>query len=198
MNEKPHLILRFKSFELIPSAWALRRNGKEIILNAQDFKVLCCLAKTAPDLVERKELLTAGWGKCGEANYLDGSIHRLRMILGKRSIRTIRGVGHRLMPKVVRQTSAEVVRPDDENVTRELKPISVKSSWLYSDDDLAQIEAESNGNTIWIISPDLANVTGKAVIIDAVEKNIKRGITYTYIVPESDTINGVLPGLISL
>src|SRR5437870_11007118 len=68
-------------------------------------------------------------------------------------------------------------------------------TWLYNDAEFAQAESSCAGDSIWIVSPDLANVTGNDVIIEAVKKNIGRGIVYTYIVPKSDTISGVLPGL---
>jgi len=68
-------------------------------------------------------------------------------------------------------------------------------TWLYDDAEFARAESACAGDSIWIVSPDLANVTGSVAIIDAVKKNIARGIVYTYIVPKTDTIEGVLPGL---
>lgn len=84
-----------------------------------------------------------------------------------------------------------------EIVLAQLKEVIPPSDfpWLYSDASLAKEESEAKGDSIWIISPDLKNVTEKPVIIDAVRKNIKRRITYTYVVPECDEIEGVLPGL---
>jgi hypothetical protein len=67
--------------------------------------------------------------------------------------------------------------------------------WLYNDADFAKAESTCSGDSVWIISPDLANVTGNQVIIDAVKKNIERGIVYTYIVSNSAKINLILPGL---
>jgi hypothetical protein len=84
-----------------------------------------------------------------------------------------------------------------ETVLSQLKEAIPPSDfpWLYSDTKLAEEESEAKGDSIWIISPDLKNVTEKQVIIDAVKKNIKRRISYTYIVPKSDRIEGILPGL---
>jgi hypothetical protein len=67
--------------------------------------------------------------------------------------------------------------------------------WLFSDADLAKAESNTSGDSIWIISPDLSNITQKSVIIDAVKKNIEKRITYTYIVPNSNRVKGVLPRL---
>lgn len=77
---------------------------------------------------------------------------------------------------------------------RQLIPPS-EFTWLYNDAEFARAESTCTGDSIWIVSPDLANVTGNVVIIDAIKKNIARGIVYTYIVPKTDTIEGVLPGL---
>jgi hypothetical protein len=88
-------------------------------------------------------------------------------------------------------------RSELENVLAHLRGLIPPSDfeWLYSDAELAKVESESVGDNIWIVSPDLINVTDKAEIIDAVKKNVRRRITYTYIVPDASYIKGVLPGL---
>lgn len=70
-----------------------------------------------------------------------------------------------------------------------------KYSWLYSDAELALFEGNAGGKEIWIISPDLLNVADKPVIQNVVKANLRRGITYTYIVPHKDEINGIIPSL---
>jgi hypothetical protein len=88
-------------------------------------------------------------------------------------------------------------RSELETVIAQLKEAipTIEYPWLYSDADLAKAETEAKGDSIWIVSPDLKNVTEKAVIIEAVKHNVKRRVTYTYIVPDSPKIDGVLPGL---
>src|SRR5688572_21072055 len=112
MDEKGTLF-RFSSFELIPSQWTLRRGDKKLKFNEDfnqaDFKVLCCLADRAPDVVPREDLMSAaGWGPRTKPNSLDQSIHKLRKILGQSShIQRIRGVGYGLTLQVTRQTQVE-------------------------------------------------------------------------------------------
>ena len=79
-----------------------------------------------------------------------------------------------------------------EEIMSQLKEIVPRTDfpWLYKDHDLARAESKARGDNIWIISPDLVNVTEKQVITNAVRKNIKRGITYTYVVPDADQIEG--------
>lgn len=88
-------------------------------------------------------------------------------------------------------------RRELDDVMVQLKELVPRTGfpWLYKDVDLAKAESKARGDNIWIVSPDLSNVTEKRVITDAVKKNVKRGITYTYIVPDIDDIDGVLPAL---
>jgi hypothetical protein len=71
-------------------------------------------------------------------------------------------------------------------------------SWLLSDAELAEAETHALGRHIWIVSPDLHNVTDKQVIRNAMMRNMEKGITYTYIVPHTADVGGVLPRLRSL
>ena len=74
---------------------------------------------------------------------------------------------------------------------------SAKYDWLYRADDINEIEAHVKCKDIWVISPDLSNDTSLAAIniIDTVKKNLKKKITYTYIVPDTETIKAVIPRL---
>jgi len=93
--------------------------------------------------------------------------------------------------------AANIHRQEIDTVLQHLESIIPPTGfdWLLSDSDLAAAEAHARGDQIWIVSPDLRNVTGQGVISDAVKSNVKRGITYTYIVPKSDVVQGLLPGL---
>jgi len=80
-----------------------------------------------------------------------------------------------------------------ENVIAQLSDLIPPSDfpWLYSDAELAKAEEKAKGDEIWIVSPDLSNVTEKPVIINAVKSNIKRRVKYTYIVPDAEKVRGV-------
>jgi hypothetical protein len=82
-----------------------------------------------------------------------------------------------------------------ESVLNQLKVYVPSIPWLYNDEALAKIESEVLCKSIWIISPDLSNVTEKQEIISAVKKNIDKGVKYTYIVPNSNPVKAVLPRL---
>src|ERR1041385_18049 len=82
------------------------------------------------------------------------------------------------------------------SILRQLKSVASQLHflWLCDDDALAKREAEVTGD-VWIISPDLLNVTEKTQISEAVKRNIARGINYTYIMPKSEKISWALPHL---
>jgi hypothetical protein len=67
--------------------------------------------------------------------------------------------------------------------------------WLYRDQDLANAEVGVKGKSIWIVSPDLENVTEKPVIRSAVKSNMERGVNYSYIVPNTKHGKGAVPAL---
>lgn len=81
-------------------------------------------------------------------------------------------------------------------ILRQLRSIAslLHFPWLCDDDALAKREAEVTGD-VWIISPDLVNVTEKTQISEVVKRNIARGINYTYIMPNSEKISWALPHL---
>lgn len=89
---------------------------------------------------------------------------------------------------------------DDElqSIISRLTPLVPPStySWLKSQVELIQVEGNVSAKDIWIISPDLSNDTNQAAEIQkAVKRNLKKGITYTYMLPETEEINALLPAL---
>jgi hypothetical protein len=76
------------------------------------------------------------------------------------------------------------------NIVEQLKETlpTAKYSWLYSADEIDMIERNVKCKEIWVISPDLSNDTSPAAIkiIEAVKKNLKKQIAYTYIVPDTE------------
>lgn len=80
-----------------------------------------------------------------------------------------------------------------------LKDIAPSTAYncLYSQAQMVKLESEVQCKEIWVISPDLSNDTGNPEenFIPAVQKNLKRKIIYTYIVPDTETVDAVLPYL---
>ncbi len=77
-----------------------------------------------------------------------------------------------------------------------------KFSWLFHGRDILNIEKSTTAKDIWIISPHLVNDTSdiqalqdKESTTEAVRMNLSRGVTYTYIVPNSGSIKLALPVL---
>ena len=68
--------------------------------------------------------------------------------------------------------------------------LSVKAAfgkeWLISREELLRIEQRTKAKEVWIISHGLQEETDKQTYLGVVRKNIKRGIKYTYVVPDND------------
>lgn len=54
-------------------------------------------------------------------------------------------------------------------------------SWLYSRDDLERIEAEDTCKRIWIVTPDLYRHALAPEAKDGLQRNIERGVHYTFV-----------------
>lgn len=63
-----------------------------------------------------------------------------------------------------------------------------RPTWLYTSNEIDRIERDSPGKDIWVISEDLSHDTGKDVTASVVRGNAKRGVRYTYTVPDTDII----------
>jgi DNA-binding response OmpR family regulator len=72
--------------------------GKEIELSRREFVVLSEFVNKPGQVLERGQLeqVLYGWDEGVESNALEVHIHHLRKKLGKKIIKTIRGVGYRL------------------------------------------------------------------------------------------------------
>ncbi len=80
------------------------------------------------------------------------------------------------------------------NRLRELIP-EPKFSWLLTAAQIEGMERKTNAKDVWIVSPDLSYDTFKGKLAKAVKNNLARGVTYTFIVPDSDGIKARLPDL---
>lgn len=67
------------------------------------------------------------------------------------------------------------------------------TTWICEDSEFAKIESKCKGN-IMVVSPDLSNVKG--IFKEVVKKNMKKGIIYTYVIPESNTIKTTIHQLL--
>ena len=71
-----------------------------------------------------------------------------------------------------------------------------KYGFILEDNELLKLESEQQCSEIWIITNDLANdVIDTGYFVSAIEQNIRKGIVYKYIVPDTDVINGKILGL---
>ncbi len=69
-------------------------------------------------------------------------------------------------------------------------------SWLLNEAQLLQVEkSKRKCKEIWIISPDPSNDTGNSPWVEVIRDNINNGITYYYIVPTTDYLDGAINGL---
>ena len=75
--------------------------GDTVELTTREFDLLVALARAAPDVRTRAELLDEVWGSQGRAssNLVDVYIRYLRTKLASELIRTVRGVGYALDPE---------------------------------------------------------------------------------------------------
>jgi adenylate cyclase len=109
MGQEHNQLLRFAGFELDPDNGLLRRNGTDVKLAPQPFKVLALLASRAGELVTREELHQAVWGNDTVVDFehgLNTCIRLIRTALGEKAdsaeiIETVPRLGYRfkILPK---------------------------------------------------------------------------------------------------
>ena len=89
---------------------------------------------------------------------------------------------------------------DLRKAIEELRDIipSSRYDWLHTSAEMNKIEEKVRCKDIWVISYDLSNdTTGDLVtsLVTVVKNNLKRNITYTFIVPDTEHTTAVLPRL---
>lgn len=130
----------------------------------------------------------------------------------------IRSINNRLAPE--QQLTYEVLRREFDAWWPELKckldeieqiP-NVKTQTgiddLYTTAEMGKIQADIGCKCVWFITPDLFRNVLTPKIKDIIQKNMERGVNYTFIIPSSDEMNiaqaalqhsvGSLPGKLSI
>jgi len=93
-------VLRFEDVEMRVQEHAVRRGAREIVLTAQEFRVLQVFMENPGRVLSKPVLLDRAWGieYVGDANVVEVYVKQLRQKLeqdgGPRLIHTIRGVGY--------------------------------------------------------------------------------------------------------
>lgn len=92
--------LRHGAVVLNPAAKSVTLDGQPVVLTAREFAVLQLLMRRPTHLLSRAQIEEAlyGWGDEVESNAVDVHIYHLRLKLGKKFIRTVRGQGYGLAP----------------------------------------------------------------------------------------------------
>ncbi|MEZ5383041.1 MAG: response regulator transcription factor [Microthrixaceae bacterium] len=85
--------------EVHPGRRAVHAGGVQVKLTAREFAVLEVLARKSPDVVSKRELVDEVWGMDfeGDPNVAEVYIGYLRKKVGRRRVRTVRGVGYQLV-----------------------------------------------------------------------------------------------------
>ena len=61
--------------------------------------------------------------------------------------------------------------------------------WLHNPDDLRKIEVAVDCKSIWVITPSPYQDLQNTCVREVVQKNIGRGVKYSFILPSSDTVD---------
>jgi two-component system response regulator MtrA len=92
--------------EIDPGGFTVRRRGAELALTATEFRLLLELARRPKQVFTRELLLELVWNYdyLGDSRLVDAAVQRLRAKIEDdpkqpRLIRTVRGVGYRLVPE---------------------------------------------------------------------------------------------------
>lgn len=102
-------VFKSENLELDNGAHIVRKDGEEISLTLNEYKIMLLLMENAPNVLTRDMMLEKVWdieGNFIDANALSVNIKRLREkieddIKNPKLIITIRGVGYKWAPKVV-------------------------------------------------------------------------------------------------
>jgi two-component system, OmpR family, response regulator MtrA len=102
-SEETHLTVG--DLDVDPAAFVARKNGRELVLTATEFRLLVELARRPGRVFTREVLLDRVWNYpyVGDTRLVDVAVQRLRAKVeddpaNPRLIRTVRGAGYKLVP----------------------------------------------------------------------------------------------------
>lgn len=111
------------------------------------------------------------------------------------SINNRLGTGGKLEPKLLRETFDTWWPKLKDELDRVEKSQESETEtgykWLYTPGDLSRIEVSADCKSIWVVTPSPYQDLQNTCVKNLVQKNIGRGISYTFILPSSDTIKEV-------
>jgi two-component system response regulator QseB len=92
--------IEYGNLRLDPAAHTLTQNGQSMMLSQREFAILQTLLENTGKILSRSQLEESlyGWDELVESNAVEVHIHHLRKKLGKKLIRTVRGMGY-MVPK---------------------------------------------------------------------------------------------------
>jgi two-component system response regulator QseB len=92
--------IEYGNLRLDPAAHTLTQNGQSVMLSQREFAILQTLLENVGQILSRSRLEESlyGWDDLIESNAVEVHIHHLRQKLGKKLIRTVRGIGY-MVPK---------------------------------------------------------------------------------------------------
>jgi len=88
--------IEYGNLRLDPAAHTLTQNGQPVKLPHREFSILQTLLENTGNIISRSQLEETlyGWEDIVESNAIEVHIHHLRKKLGKKFIRTVRGIGY--------------------------------------------------------------------------------------------------------
>jgi hypothetical protein len=103
------------------------------------------------------------------------------------------------IPGWVHGSEAQDMATELAHLLKENSELKKGLPWLFRDADLMAVEAAVPMNSsVWVITPDLFHITQQINMRSAVRQNAARGVTYTYIYPQSRINARYEPALINL
>ena len=98
-KEPQHTFAQDDDFSLDPDSYTLLKGGERYVLPKKEFELLSLLLSAPEKLFTREELALHIWGDAHQAKNrtIDVHIRKIREKIGQNKIKTIKGVGYRLV-----------------------------------------------------------------------------------------------------
>ncbi len=93
----------------------------------------------------------------------------------------------------------EVLAAIERKVDAALAELSAeRTGWMVDNARLESIELDNSVEEVWIVSKDIAGDVNGGYFIEAVKKNLRRGVSYVYFLPDDSRSRGQVMALRSL